>query len=133
MTQDREDKLAKIREVMIYYGIEPGVHGFEHLAYCVLFRSEDRLAPFSEIFQRAADATGRSRGMIPHLVRSAVGRSPRFPKRVEETVGVSYSSYLLYPSLAIAYLERFLNLPYPRPVRASRADAGDNTVKVSNN
>ena len=46
MTQEQNEKLDKIRELMLDYGIRSDAKGFEQLAHCVLFRNEDRFMPF---------------------------------------------------------------------------------------
>lgn len=125
MTQEQNEKLEDIRELMLDYGIRSGAKGFEQLAHCVLFRNEDRFMPFKQVFQKAAEATGTTCGMIPHYVKAAIAASPAFPKRIDEAIGIKFRLYQIYPSLAIAYLERFLTLPFPRPNRKGGAsDAG---------
>lgn len=129
MAREQSDKLAEIKEVMLDYGIEPGVRGFEQLAYCILYRSEDRFASFGTIFEKAAESTGTTAGVIPHCIRCVIERSPEFPKRIEETIGIKYSSYFIFPSLAISYLERFYKLPFPRPKRKKDGKNSDAIAK----
>ncbi len=101
MTQEQNEKLDKIRELMLDYGIRSDAKGFEQLAHCVLFRNEDRFMPFKQVFQKAAEATGTTCGMIPHYVKAAIAVSPAFPNRIYEAIGVKLRLYQIYPDKAL--------------------------------